>query len=231
MVRNEKAFLPILLKYYSKFFEQKDIFVLSHNTDDGSTDGLNCNVIPIKHPTVSHEWMLETCSNFQKNLLKHYEVVVFAEADELIYHKDGLDVFIENMSGSSARCNGFNIYQHKSEQPYDPAKSILSQRKYCLPEAMFCKTLVSKVPIEWDKGFHHALNQNGTITPNLFLFHLHYFDEGVACERKRLRQAMLWNPKDIENHWGEQWWLYETDWSWKDDLLLIPKEIRESEAF
>lgn len=231
LVRNEKIFLPILLKYYSKFFSQKDIFVLSHNTTDKSTEGLSCNVIPISHPYVSHEWMHKTCSDFQKNLLEYYDVVVFAEADEIIFHKDGLDQFIENLNEPSARCNGFNIHQHESEPEFDPTKSVLSQRKYCLPADMFCKTLISKVPVEWDKGFHHSLNLDSKITPNLFLFHLHYLDQGISFERVKQRQAMLWEQTDIENHWGEQWWIKPTDWEWKRDMLLIPKEIRESEAF
>src|SRR5436190_17272313 len=38
MVQNEAVFLPIWLRYYSRFFGPDDLYVLDHDTSDGSTD-------------------------------------------------------------------------------------------------------------------------------------------------------------------------------------------------
>ena len=36
MVKNENYFLPIWLKHYKKFFSNEDIFILDHQSNDGS---------------------------------------------------------------------------------------------------------------------------------------------------------------------------------------------------
>jgi hypothetical protein len=36
MVKNEKWFLPIWLNYYTKFIDERDIYVLDHASTDGS---------------------------------------------------------------------------------------------------------------------------------------------------------------------------------------------------
>ena len=38
MVHNESVFLPIWLRYYSRFFAPEDIYVLDNDSTDGSTD-------------------------------------------------------------------------------------------------------------------------------------------------------------------------------------------------
>jgi len=38
MVKNEKWFLPLWLNYYSKFFNEKDLYVLNHFSTDGSVE-------------------------------------------------------------------------------------------------------------------------------------------------------------------------------------------------
>ena len=50
LVRDEKDFLPIWVRYYSRHFDVGDLFILDHGTTDGSTDPSNLppgiNVIP-----------------------------------------------------------------------------------------------------------------------------------------------------------------------------------------
>ena len=47
MVYNEAVFLPIWLRYYSRFFAPDDIYVLDHESTDGSTSGSGFVRIPV----------------------------------------------------------------------------------------------------------------------------------------------------------------------------------------
>ena len=40
IVKNEKLFLPIWIKHYKKFFDNYDIYILDHESNDDSTKNL-----------------------------------------------------------------------------------------------------------------------------------------------------------------------------------------------
>jgi hypothetical protein len=225
LVRNEKDYLPILLKYYGQFFDQKDMYVLDHNSTDGSTDNLSCNIKKLDHPFVEHKWMLDTVKGFQKELLENYEVVVFAEADEIVYHVKGLDYFIENLKEPYGKTEGYDVFQDREELSYDPSKTILSQRKYWKHTNLYRKKLIAKQPCHfWSEGFHDCSNED--ISPDLYLLHLHHFDQNIFMRRHEDRKNMAWSPVDVEKKMGIQW---QRDPAWffmKGEE--IPKDIIEA---
>src|SRR6185503_134162 len=58
MVHDEAVFLPIWLRYYSRFFAPGDIYVLDNETSDGSTAAGGFVRIPVAHDRVDHTWMV-----------------------------------------------------------------------------------------------------------------------------------------------------------------------------
>ena len=85
-VKNESIFLPIWLRHYQQYFDNQDIYVLDHHSTDGSTLNLPVNVKTVANDYVNdHEWLVKIAQDFQKELLKEYECVVFAESDEILY--------------------------------------------------------------------------------------------------------------------------------------------------
>ena len=233
LVRNEKFFLPLILKYYSKYFKKEDMYVLDHDSNDDSTINLECNRVPVTHEFVSHVWMMNTVKDFQKQLLKQYEYVLFAEADEIVFAKEGLDVFIQNVKEESVRCTGFDICQHRDLEtiPYDPSKSVLSQRSYWVRSELYSKPLLASIPLDWGLGFHNAGNASQNFNPHLILMHLHKFDFNTACKRHAERKSMKWNPKDLASGWGVQWQVDFESRFWCGNLSLIPESIKQSNAF
>ncbi len=87
IVQNEAGFLPLWLSYYGNHFDAEDVYVLDHDSTDGSTEGLDgrCCVIPVhRDKSFDHVWMKSTVEAFQAFLLKAYDTVLFAEVDEFV---------------------------------------------------------------------------------------------------------------------------------------------------
>jgi hypothetical protein len=176
--------------------------------------------------------MLNTVKNFQKELLKQYEYVLFAEADEIVFCKDGLDTFIKNTKEESIRCTGYDVCQYRDlEQPYDPAGTVLSQRSYWVKSELYSKPLLSRIPLDWCLGFHNAGNACQNFHPDLTLMHLHKFDFNTACKRHAERKNMKWHPTDVENGWGLQWQVDFESRFWCGNLSLISDYIKQSNVF
>ena len=72
IVREEPFFLPIWLRYYSRFFRSEDTYVLHHTTSTGEdhcTDGLACHVVTLANDEFDPAWLLRQVSEQQARLL------------------------------------------------------------------------------------------------------------------------------------------------------------------
>jgi len=214
IVKNEKYFLPIWYRYYSRYFPKQDIYILDHQSNDGSTINIDCNVHVVKNDQAfDAAWLRDTVINFQKRLLQDYEYVVFAEADEIIVtlenSSNDLYEHIINMKKLGRNFDVATGYEmmHDTvyEKPYDFNNPILDQRKNWYREAAYDKTLISSVPIEWGIGFHDTqyrkqadwVNGENLIDPNdnLILIHLHKFDYPIYMKRKiNMKSFNMANP-------------------------------------
>ncbi|WKZ24387.1 MAG: glycosyltransferase family 2 protein [Patescibacteria group bacterium] len=232
LVQNEKFFLPIWLKYYSRYFAPEDIYILDHNTSDGSTDNLKAKVIKLDYPGFfDHLWMNQTVKDFQKKLLNDYDVVVFVEADEILASvkepdfAKAIDEEIKDKDYLPAR--GFEIID-KERSPLLPGK-IIAQKHFGIWEKLYNKNLISKVALDWGMGFH-ALDTTEAENSNFVLIHLHRVDYQEYIKRK-LNFAKKEKTKE------HRWWGWQNKlekekdiikYFKKDDknLIKIPQEIR-----
>ena len=85
MVHNEAVFLPIWLRYYSRFFAPEDIYVLDHQSTDGSTAGggfvRDSGRARDGRP---HLDGATRCEAHQHELLERYDVVLATDVDEIV---------------------------------------------------------------------------------------------------------------------------------------------------
>ena len=92
---------------------------------------------------------------------------------------------------------------------------------------------MSKVPLEWMRGFHGA-RPHGQIDPTLIFIHLHRWDYKRCLAKNRRVAAFNW----VDKHIGQQtrclgdefdrfFFLYENP----DGPLRIPDEFRAKEIF
>ncbi len=64
-VKNEKVFLPIWINHYSQYFNTEDLYVLDHQSKDGSADNLSVNRIITKNPyTEDNKWRVGVVEAF-----------------------------------------------------------------------------------------------------------------------------------------------------------------------
>lgn len=210
IVKDEDYFLPIWMKYYSKYFSKEDIYVLDHNTVGDSTKNLDCNLIRLNYGELfNHEWLLSTVRSNQIKLLEKYEIVVFAEVDEILFSTEKpLNIIINDFYHSDNQhitCMGYEIIQNlKTEKALQSSDSIAKNRKYWVRESQYNKTLISKIPLDWVVGFHTTKNstKNSTkIMDNFYMAHLHFVDANQTYNRyiSRIKSGGKLNTKIISD--------------------------------
>lgn len=199
MVKDESYFLPKWIAYYKQFFKPEDIYILDHQSSDGSTQNLDVNVVQVTNDVaVDHTWIVNTIQDFQQELLEKYKCVLFAESDEIVYplYKT-LDVYIREFIESDKEyvtCIGNEMMQFiGKERSLTADDPIMPFRDYWFRHPLYDKTLLSKIPLEWAWGFHSQKlpNQFG----GLFLLHLHRHDFEMMHQRHEMRVAK-WKMKN-----------------------------------
>lgn len=225
IVQNETLFLDLWTKYYSKHIDKCDIFILNHNTTLHESNiqlyflkSQGFNVIPIhRSESFNHRWLRETVQNFQSFLLQSYDVVLFAECDELLivnekYNGDLSEYLLAEKNQPLKRCCGYELVHYKDEEPslylgYSPLK----QRSFWHREYVYDKPLITNQKANWDDGFHNVVDFEPEINTDLFLVHLHRIDYNL-CKSKHEEQAKRkWSQSDLSNNQGFQNRLFDEE--------------------
>ncbi|MCX6385942.1 MAG: glycosyltransferase family 2 protein [Solirubrobacterales bacterium] len=249
IVQNEPFFFPIWLSYYSRFFAAQDIYVLDHDSDDGSTEGTGFNRVPLSHDTLDFGWMVSAVEAKQRELLERYDVVVVVDVDEIVAPDPRwgtLEEYLARFNGSWVECLGYElIHLHDSEPPLTPDQPLLAQRSQWFSTALYNKPAISRVPLSWDLGFHRVRREPDAnpwdgwdehIDPDLRMIHLHRADFDVCKERHRRLSSREWNPEDLEQGFAahnrvtedaefEAWFYRGLSWDGKESDEFKPTDL------
>lgn len=205
MVRNEAFLFPIWLAYYQRFFGPEDIYVLDHQTSDGSTDGDGFQRIMVDHPRMDAAWMRDMLEHHQHDLIRRYDVVAIADVDEWLVpdpEVGDLGQYLDDFDAPFANTRGREIGQHPSEHAYDPTLPIFEQRRYWFSNSIYSKPVVAREPMHWVPGLHARSDYQTARDENLYLVHLHRLDHDECRRRHLIRSAMDWHDQDISENWG-----------------------------
>lgn len=245
IVQNETRFLPLWLKHYSRHFDWSDIYVLDHDSTDGSTDGLDacCNVVKVhRDKSFDHMWLKGTVEDFQAFLLRSYSAVLFAEVDEIVVPDPGLypdlGAYIESTEGPAACCTGYNVVHQNDEEALNFDQPVLRQRMYWHPSPQYSKRLLGRVPLAWNVGLHQEFNAPSVgPDPGLLLIHLHRVDYDYCLARHRSNASRDWSEDDLAFNLGwhmrivdpEEFedWFYRGDDLEGNDRVPIPERFRD----
>jgi hypothetical protein len=206
MVHNEPVFLPIWLRYYSRFFRPPDIYVLDHDTTDGSTDTDGFVRIPVSHDRVDHSWMVRTIEGLQNDLLDRYDSVLVTDVDEIVAPSPEWGTLADYIAGFDeefVNCLGYEIlHLVDREGPFDPTRRTLDQRGYWFANDAYDKPALATEPMRRVPGFHAIEDGRMRLDPDLFLVHLHRMDYETCLERHRYRRGRAWNDHDLAQGWA-----------------------------
>ena len=240
ITHNEALFFPIWLRYYSAFFEPGDIYVLDHDSTDGSTDGEGFVRIPISHDTFDNLWMVENVERLQRDLLQTYDVVLVTDVDEIVAPRPewgSLREYIDRFDEPYANCLGYElIHLVDREESFDPTRKVLDQRDFWFANPLYDKPALATVPLRWQPGFHRTSDGRARLDPDLYLIHLHRLDYQICQARHRRWAARRWEAKDLERDWGthnrvvedeefERWFYEDSNFDWiKIVIQRIPAQ-------
>ncbi|MDQ6821448.1 MAG: glycosyltransferase family 2 protein [Actinomycetota bacterium] len=206
IVHNEPVFFPLWLRYYSRWFAPEDIYVLDHETTDGSTAGGGFVRIPVEHPTVDHPWMVETITDLQHDLLSRYELTVVTDVDEIVAPAPALGdlgAYLDHFDEDWVNCLGYEIlHLRDSEPPLVFDRLILDQRRWWFWNDGYDKAAVATVPMRWRPGFHGREDFQFAPDPDLRLIHLHRVDYDTCRARHLLRSQRPWAELDAREGWA-----------------------------
>ncbi len=206
MVHDEAVFLPIWLRYYSRFFGPADTFVLDNDTTDGSTDRDGFVRVPVAHDRVDHTWMAHTLSEFQHELLDRYDVVLVTDVDEILAplpEWGDLGAYIDRMNEEFVNPLGYEIlHLPDREPPLDLNRPVLDQRGHWFANDAYDKPTLATVPMTWVPGLHKSADDRHNYDPDLRLIHLHRMDYDLCRARHALRARRAWETEDASEGWA-----------------------------
>ena len=206
IAQNESVFLPIWLRYYSQFFSAGDMYVLDHDSTDGSTELGGFQRIRVSHDKFDNAWMVNTVEQHQRELLESYDVVVVVDVDEIVAPAPPLGTlgdYLARFDEEWVNCLGYEVlHQHDSEPPFDPARGVLEQRSTWFASTGYDKPAVASVPLSWRPGFHGRVDYHFNGDPDLRMIHLHRMDYEICRARHERWASVPWNERDLEHGWG-----------------------------
>jgi hypothetical protein len=240
MVHNEPVFLPIWLRYYSRFYAPEDIYVLDNDSSPGTLPEAGFVRIPARHASVDHAWMVQVIEGLQHELLERYDSVLVTDVDELVVPDPRwgtLGDYLDRFDEEWVNCLGYELlHMRESEPPLDLDRPILSQRGHWFFNDAYDKAALATVPMSWSPGFHGRTDNSYNLDPDLRLIHLHRMDYDLCLERHRTRSRKPWARHDARHRWavhnrivdGEEFrrWFYED--SCFENLEIKPERIPEA---
>lgn len=237
LVKNEGTFLPLWLRYYRQFFEDQDIYVLDHQSTDGSTDNLGVSTTLVENDTVFDvDWLRHLASDAKNSLLERYDIVIYAEADEFVAAPKlagGLREYIEKFKGDAVACNGFNVLHYPDKEPaIDLSRPLMEQRSLWAPHHLTCKPLLSRISLDYGPGCHTSIPQPN-IDPDLYLIHMHQMDIEIAWKASQRWSKLKWHEKTLKNNWcfqhafTERQKFEEFFFKFFKDVQDIPPEVKK----
>jgi hypothetical protein len=196
MVYNEPFFLPLWIKHYAGQVGLPHCYVIDHGSDDGTTQGYDgINFIRLARSPQDDHKRRDLVTTIVNSLLNRYDAVIYTDADEILFADPRLYPSLPAFAAANrlpvVTAYGFELYHLTNLQPaIDLAKPILQQRQWVRFNAAMCKPLLVRRPVNWVPGFH--CTDEPVAFGSLYLFHLRWFDHGIAARRLAKTRGQPW---------------------------------------
>ena len=198
---NEHKFLPMWKKYYKNI---GDLHVILHNCDrQFVNDNYNeiYQIIETNDEMFNHTWLRDTVEKHHRRLLKEYDIVIYAEPDEMIIHPHvSLNKYLRDEYKK-----GFSIIQTIG---YDIVEEHGINK--IVRHAKFDKPIITTVPVNWSCGFHKC-NDKCYQDNQLHLMHFHRVCRNYAFEKSKYQSTLNISSMDRVSGMGKQNYIKEPE--------------------
>ena len=207
MVFDDPDLLEIWVRYYSRFLDRKNLFVVTHGQQDYANDiAEGCTIIPVHrrdpYPRMDADrWFF--LSDISSALTWMYDTVICNDVDELLVVdpevSDDPIEYIDTVSAADVITPFAVEIMHRwtEEHDLDLKKPILNQRKYVRSNNWYCKPCVIRKRVQWVPDGHGIMNQPKLhLDPHLYLFHLKWMDRQFHIDRFERRFKMRYDHSD-----------------------------------
>jgi hypothetical protein len=196
-IDRENEFLNKWIQYYRSVLPNAELIVLTDNKDIVS------NLKTLKSISVSDASDLkqnkyvrdkDVFNKFQQLLLEDFDVVIYTDVDELIFHPE-LESLIDTFDQDYLTTIGFEIIDFEGTK-IDWNKPILEQRKVGVYSDWYDKPLIVRKPLLWEDGKHNKTTPKNFVD-DLYLVHLNKVDIGFLSDLNAQNKQMYSN---VLNH-------------------------------
>ncbi len=192
----------------------ENLLVLDDNSDDGSTAGLDCEVVAIE-PIVGHfeQARMRLVSAQAERLLTGRHAVVFADADEFVVADPtkyaNLSELVAQRRGIAASgVVALNVVHHlATEAPLDLTRPLLEQRRLAKFVPLLCKPSMKQVRNPWAAASHGIAGATYAVDPDLFMFHFKFADRDLLQATADHRRSMV----EMDGRAAETSWQFNGD--------------------
>lgn len=203
-VWNEAARLPRWIAHYGAAVGFENLLLEDDGSDDGSTADLGeVQVIRRSRGVYDERERTRRVSAWAADLLRRYDTVIYADADELLVPADGstLGAWLRRPHPGVVTALGFDVMEVPGvDAPLNPRRPLLAQRRHARLNPTYCKPLVTRTPIRWRPGLHFS--DAPTAFDGLFLLHTRYADRQAAIARlAQLRTVEVADQANFSFHW------------------------------
>ncbi len=228
MAYEDYLFLERFVDYYTRQIGRENIYILSHGNDPRHREiaaGANVIAIP-RDPHLDgfdrRRWT--ALSMFASGLSQFYRWVLTTDVDEMVLLDPEagdtlasyLDTAYPDMATAPVSVAPFALELiHKPElepEPIEPGVPILSRRRIYRPSPNYSKPCLTRGIVRFTPGGHANTLGPRTLSDDLYLLHLRFFDREYITARLNLRadqvMAMDWIPEDSRKAHG---WMRSLD--------------------
>jgi hypothetical protein len=237
MVRDDALFLRLWIAHYERLVPRDHLVILIDGLDQPVPDFADgCQVIRMPRPAVGKDWGVQRwvmLSDLNTLLLNRFEIVVLNDVDEILVVDPDRGV---SLMDAIARAKDVGVLSpfavelvHRTDicpEPIDFSRPIIGQRPHVRLNASYNKPCITTVPVRWSLGAHYSDFPTLNLDPDIYLFHLRYFDLETLKARQGRRFAFTRSATDagVEGVSGNGWNKSSKD---VEDFLLSLQEKGE----
>jgi hypothetical protein len=203
MVYNEPDFLPVWAAHYRAAVGTQHCYVIDHGSDDGSIDASGpFNLARLERSPLDEAWRADLVSRLCADLLHRYDAVAYTDVDELLVADPRRFKNLADLSKAAeadvVTAFGADVLEVPGDAPIDFAQPITTQRRWTRPFSSLFKPALTRRPVRWSPGFHHA--DAPSHFGGLYLFHIAYVDHAITARRQAKRQLVPRSPGHGMHH-------------------------------